>query len=716
MVRLLPLILWLLSLALHAQPSLIPWPRSVEWLDGRFRLENVSLHADPGLETGTTPLLDYLSAIGAKAPANDELIHPFYLRRDPQLPREGYVLDITPTRAVVRVSDAAGVFNALATLRQMTTTSEGGSYWPCARIADHPAYAWRGTMLDVSRHFYPVNFLERYLDELARLKINIFHWHLTDDQGWRIEVKKYPRLTEVGAWRTEADGRRYGGFYTQEEVKRVVRYAAERGIIVVPEIEFPGHCRAALAAYPGLGCRKDTLPVPTTWGVFQDVYCVGQDATWTFMQDVLDELVPLFPSPYFHIGGDEVPKHRWHACPVCQRRMHAESLPDEYALQAWAVKRLQGMLKAKGKTLIGWDEILEGGVDSAAVIEVWRGDEQARKARANGNAMIRTIYFDASPASLTLERVEQFDPRVDGSDQQVLGAECPAWSEGRDPRNLGYSVFPRLFPYAERLWTGEAPRADIRERMRPHVARVEREGWITATHDADLFAANIRYEAARKDWLVTTQRGRPDITVVFNGPDTSGMFADSLRVPKAGTWSLTPLWRGQPVQDALTIPIVRHLGVEAAQTVRPLPDPKYGFDPAKGMSDGLLGSGSFRDGQWQGWWGPDPVITLDLGQEQAISELNIRCLQDVAVWILLPREVIFETSTDGKHWRTLERATHALPTDPGPRIIHAFGTRPATPAKARYMRATLVNSGPMPASSLGAGNPSWIFADEFVVR
>lgn len=716
MPRLLPLILWLLSLDLHAQPALIPWPRSVEWLDGTFLLKNVSLHADPGLEEVATPLLDYLSAIGAKATATNELLHPVYLRRDPLLPKEGYVLDIAPTRAEVRVSEAAGVFNALATLRQLTTTAEGGSYWPCARIADHPAYAWRGTMLDVSRHFYPVDFLERYLDELARLKINIFHWHLTDDQGWRIEVKKYPRLTEVGAWRTEADGRRYGGFYTQEEVKRVVRYAAERGITVVPEVEFPGHCRAALASYPQLGCRKDTLPVPTTWGIFQDVYCIGQEATWTFMQDVLDELVPLFPSAYFHIGGDEVPKDRWHACPVCQRRMHAEGLADEHALQAWAVKRAQHMLKAKGKTLIGWDEILEGGVDSAAVIEVWRGDDQARKARANGNRMIRTIYFDASPASLTLERVEQFDPRVDGSDQLVLGAECPVWSEGRDPRNLGYSVFPRLFPYAERLWTGEAPRADIRERMRPHVARVESDGWLTATQDADLFAANIRYEPARNEWLVTTQRGRPDITVAFTGPDTSGVFTDSLRVREAGTWSLTPLWKGQPVQDALNIPIVRHLGVEATQTVIPLPDPKYGFDPAKGMSDGLLGSESFRDGQWQGWWGPDPVITLDLGKEQVITEMSIRCLQDVAVWILLPREVIYETSTDGKHWSTLERATHAVPMEPGPRIIHTFSARPATPTKVRYVRATLVNAGPMPASSLGAGNPSWVFADEFVVR
>jgi hexosaminidase len=683
MHRALLLLLGLLSTALHAQPTLIPWPRSVEPHEGFFALVHVSVHLDPGLESCAKAVGEGLREMGATITANDELLHPVLVRRDTLLPPEGYVLDIDPERAVVRASSTAGVLHALATLQQWTVkATDGSAHWPCARIADEPAYAWRGTMLDVCRHFYSVEFLERYLDELARLKINIFHWHLTDDQGWRIEVKKYPRLTEVGAWRSEPDGQHYGGFYTQDQVKHIVRYAAEHGIEVVPEVEFPGHCRAALAAYPWLGCRGDTLPVPTAWGVFQDVYCVGRDSTWAFIREVLEELVPLFPSRYFHVGGDEVPKDRWHACAHCQARMHAEGLPDEHALQAWAIRRIQRMLQAKGKTLIGWDEILEGGADMDAVIEVWRGDEQALKARTNGNRMIRTLYFDASPADLPLERVLHFDPRVDGSDQQVLGAECPVWSEAIDARNIGYQVFPRLPVFAERLWTGGAPRADLRERLKPYVVRLEHDGWITATGDRQLFHVEARHEPLRKDWLITVQRGRPDIRVAFEGPDTSGTCTDSLRVQRPGLWRLTPLWNGQPLLDAHSVRIERHLGVEAAQTLSVPPDPKYGTDPAKGMSDGLLGSASFRDGLWQGWWGPDPVITLDLGRERSIHELSVRCLQDVAVWILLPKEVRFELSTDGVYWQALEPCTPAF-ADAGTPTVQAFRrTLPAPPNRA----------------------------------
>lgn len=703
-------------MALHAQPTLIPWPRSVEPHEGIFALEHVSVHRDPGLESCAKAVGEGLREMGAQASANDELLHPLFVRRDTLLPPEGYVLDIDPERAVVRASSTPGVLHALATLRQWTVkATDGSAHWPCARIADEPAYAWRGTMLDVCRHFYSVEFLERYLDELARLKINIFHWHLTDDQGWRIEVKKYPRLTEVGAWRTEPDGQRYGGFYTQEEVKHIVRYAAERGIEVVPEVEFPGHCRAALAAYPWLGCRGDTLPVPTSWGVFQDVYCVGRDSTWAFVREVLDELVPLFPSRFFHVGGDEVPKTRWHACDHCQERMQQENLHDEHALQAWAIQRIQRMLKAKGRTLIGWDEILEGGVEKDAVIEVWRGDEQAVKARANGNRMIRTIYFDASAVSLPLDRVMRFDPRVEGSDHLVLGAECPVWSEAIDARNIGYQVFPRLFAFAERMWSGDASPVDLRARMRPQVERLEREGWITATRDQGLFNVEVRRDPLRKDWLITTQCGRPDISVAYTSTDTSGSFTDSLRVSQAGAIQLTPHWRGQPLQDARTIRIAQHLGVEAAQTLSVPPDPKYGTDPAKGMSDGLLGSASFRDGLWQGWWGPDPVITLDLGRERSIHELSVRCLQDVAVWILLPKEVRFELSTDGVYWQALEPCTPAF-ADAGTPTVQAFRRTLPAPRTARYVRATLENTGALPPGHLGAGQPSWIFADELVVE
>jgi hexosaminidase len=717
MRRTFALLLFVSATVARAQVALIPWPRSVEWGQGAFPLTQVSLVVAPGMEKGAAPLQAHLASIGALAENNNELVRVVYVHRDTLVPAVGYTLDITSDKVSIGARTTTGALHAFRTLQQLEARDEAGLLsWPCAHIEDAPAHAWRGTMLDVSRHFYSVDFLKRYIEELARLKLNIFHWHLTDDQGWRIEVRKYPRLTEVGVWRTEADGTRSGGYYTQAEVKEVVRYAAERGIEVVPEIEFPGHCTAALAAYPQLGCRKDTLPVPRQWGVFQDVYCVGQEETWTFMQDVLDELVPLFPSAYFHIGGDEVPKDRWHACPVCQGRMAREELADEHALQAWAIKRIQRMLQAKGRHLIGWDEILEGGMDTNAVIEVWRGEEQAAKARANGNSMIRTLYFDASPAALKLADVMRFDPSVGHNDPLLLGAECPVWSERIDERTIGYMVFPRLQVFADRLWTGGAPRTDLLARIRPHMDRLEREGWITATVDKDLFSVAVRYDPVQANWLVTTQRGRPDIRVRFLQMDTSGVFTDSLRTFRTGRLSLAPKWRDGQLMDERTFVIESHLGHGAHQTLSHPPDPKYGLDPAMGMCDGLFGTADFRDGLWQGWWGKDPVITLDLGDAEEIDELSLRCVQALSSWILLPRFVEFQYSDDGQHWRSIRGGEHHVPFETGGEFVHDFNVKLPRPLHARYVRAILVNAGKLPAWHLGAGGDTWIFADEFVVR
>ncbi len=715
--RLLPLVLLSIHGRASAQPALVPWPQQIAWQEGSFPLQEVAVAAPPGLEAWTAPLRDHLLELGALAPDGERRERVVQVMQDTLLSREGYTLSIAESQVVLGARTRAGALHALRTLQQLETLGPAGRLcWPCARIADAPSHRWRGAMLDVSRHFYTVAFLKRYLDELARLKLNIFHWHLTDDQGWRIEVKKYPRLTEVGAWRTEGDSARYGGFYTQEEVREVVRYASELGITVVPEIEFPGHCTAALAAYPHLGCRAETLDVPVHWGVFQDVYCVGQDATWAFLQEVLDELLPLFPAVWVHIGGDEVPKDRWRACAACQQRMRQEGLPDEEALQAWSIRRMQAYLRSKGKQLIGWDEILEGGLDSTAVVEIWRGDEPARKARANGNRMIRTLYFNTSPAALKLEEVIRYDPRVDGSDTLLMGAECPVWSEHIDERNIGYMVFPRLQAFAERLWTGGVPRDDVRLRIGPHLERLEREGWITAREDRDLFRAQVRYDPVRGDWRVAAARGRPDIAVEFSAGDTAGTFTDSLRVLRAGRLVLRPTWQGRALLDGRTYRIESHLGVGATQALSLPPAAKYGLDPEQGMCDGLLGTDDFRDGLWQGWEGTDLTVTLDLHRPVEIQELGIRCLQEVTYWILLPRSVEYQFSNDGRSWHTLGTLTHDVPVAPGERLVRDLAAKLAKPIRARYLRAILVSHGPMPAWHLGAGGDSWIFADEFVVR
>ncbi|MCO5273914.1 MAG: family 20 glycosylhydrolase [Flavobacteriales bacterium] len=714
--RLLTGIVCCLPMVLFAQPALVPWPTANELKEGTFPLKQVSVIEGEGAQGWGRMLRSDLVANDALARNQDEILHSVRFQRDTAQGEEGYAITVEKDKVTIDAATRQGALNATQTLRQLAAKDSTGTwYWPMVHIQDAPAFAWRGTMLDVCRHFYSVDFLKRYLDVLASLKLNIFHWHLTDDQSWRVEVKKYPRLTSVGAWRTEADGSRYGGFYTQDQIKEVVAYAAARGITVVPEIEFPGHCSAAIAAYPWLGCRQDTIPVPITWGVFNDVYCVGRDSTWTFFRDVLDELVPLFPAPWFHIGGDEVPKVRWQACPDCQARMRKEDLKDEHALQAWTVKRLQDYLATKGKRLIGWDEVLEGGLDSTAIVEVWRGDEQGRKARANGNAMIRTIYFDASPANLPLDKVIAFDPLLDGDARGILGAECPVWSEGIDARSIGWYVFPRMQVYAERMWSGKVGE-DIRKRTAPQIARLEQQGWIIATADKDLFRSEVSFDPGPRNWLVTAQCGRKDMDATWRMDQRSGSFTDSLRVEAPGTLLLTPRWKGEAVRDPIAITIADNLALGAKETIEPTPSPKYGHDPEHGLTDGLLGTNSYSDGLWYGWWGPDLTITIDMDSVRTLHGISIRCLQQVGAWIVLPKSVSFETSRDGKAWTTLTTATHQVPIEEAGPLVHDFIAPARTPIKARYVRAVLHNSGKLPAWHLGADGNSWVFADEVVVR
>ena len=701
----------------HAQPALVPWPKSVEQHEGVFALQLVNILEGEGAQGWGAMLRADLLAMGAMAQTQDEILRSIRFQRDDRMGKEAYLFTVAPDQVTIAAGSREGALHATQTLRQLVRKENTGTWsWPCMRVEDAPAFTWRGTMLDVSRHFYSVDFIKHYLDELARLKLNIFHWHLTDDQGWRVEVKKYPKLTAVGAWRTESDGSRYGGYYTQEEVQDVVRYAEERGITVVPEIEFPGHCTAALAAYPELGCRQDTLAVATTWGVFHDVYCMGWDSTWTFFRDVLDEMIPLFPSPWFHIGGDEVPKDRWEHCTACQDRMAKEGLADEAALQAWAIKRVQAHLLRKGKHMVAWDEVLEGGLDKAAVVEVWRGDEEARKARANGNPMVRTIYFDASPANLTLADVKGFDPRLDGTSAGILGAECPVWSEAIDPRNLGYNVFPRLQVFAERMWTNGTLRNDLDQRIAPHVARLEHQGWITATADKDLFHAEVRFDPEVRAWRVSTSFGRPEMNVAWTTGQDSGHFVDTLLLPAPTTVHLTPRWKDQAIRDATVVTIVPTLALGARQTVAPAIDRRYGRDHTHGLTDGLLGTSNYGDGLWHGWWGLDPVITIDLDSARTVHEVSIRCMQQVGSWIVLPRNVEYQVSGDGVVWQTLATATHNVPLQGTGQLVHVFSMRPEVPVSARYIRATLHNSGKLPAWHAGAGHNSWVFVDEVVVR
>ena len=439
-------------------------------------------------------------------------VNAIVLRRDTAagIPAEGYRIDISARRAQLSAGDAAGLFYGLQTLLQLA--DERGNL-PCVSIEDHPRYRYRGLHLDVCRHFFPVRFIKHYLDWMASCKLNTFHWHLTDDQGWRIEIKRYPRLTEIGGYRTRTqiggfhedpityEQGRYGGYYTQDEIREVVAYAAERHIAVIPEIEMPGHATAALAAYPELACGHGPKSFETSgrWGVLDDVFCPGKEQTFEFLEGVLDEVLELFPSKLIHIGGDECPRVRWKECPDCRARMEDEGIEDEAGLQTYLTLRIGRHLEAKGRRLIGWDEILDGELAPGAVVMSWRGTRGGIAAARRRHEVIMTpstyLYFDKKatdsydePVSLSssllpLEKIYGYDPDegIAPEDRRyLLGVQANLWTEFiRTEGRASFQLLPRIYALAEIAWS-PVERKSWREfsevRLPAHLARIDASG------------------------------------------------------------------------------------------------------------------------------------------------------------------------------------------------------------------------------------------------
>lgn len=424
-----------------------------------------------------------------------------------------YSLRIEAKQLTMEAATPSGFFYAQRTLEQLL--SHYGGKIPAMTINDAPRFAWRGMHLDVSRHFFSVDEIKRYLDLLALYKMNVFHWHLTDDQGWRIEIKKYPQLTSIGGYRTQTvvgsagsgqyDGQRYGGFYTEAQIKEVVAYAAERHITVVPEIEMPGHSLAALSAYPQFACTAGPFAAATDWGVFEDVYCAGKDETFGFLTDILDEVMALFPGQYIHIGGDESPKTRWNACAACQKRMQTEGLKDAHELQSYFIQRIEKHVNAKGRKIIGWDEILEGGLAPNAAVMSWQGTEGGiAAAKAQHFAVMSPgspCYFDhyqtkdiaSEPRAICcynpLEAVYAYEPVPAGlseaESQYILGAQGNVWTEYMPNFNqVTYMALPRMAALAEVLWSPAASRnlPDFQRRLRLHLPELDKLGYKYAPH------------------------------------------------------------------------------------------------------------------------------------------------------------------------------------------------------------------------------------------
>ncbi len=424
---------------------------------------------------------------------------------------EGYRLTVSPQSVTLAAPAAAGVFYAIQSLRQLLPVEVeerlpvSGVDWHigCLEITDRPRFAWRGFMLDEGRHFQGRETVLQTLDLMALQKLNVFHWHLTEDQGWRIEIRKYPRLTQVGSHRLgtrkgftngKHDGVPHGGFYTQAEIREIVAYAAERHITIVPEIEMPGHAVAALAAYPELSCTGGPFQVATHFGIFPDIFCAGKEAVFSFLEDVLDEVLELFPSPYIHIGGDEAPKKRWKDCPDCQRRIREVGLKDAHALQVYFTNRIAAYLDSKGRHAIGWNEILEEGLARGAVVQFWaRGRKKLVKAiRSDARPTVMSYcfytYLDYAYKLIPLRRIYRYEPVPNGLNAQaaasILGVESPLWTEWVPTRaRLDYQAYPRLTALAETGWTPK-DRKDLRDfhrRLPEFLSRLDRLGVHHAT-------------------------------------------------------------------------------------------------------------------------------------------------------------------------------------------------------------------------------------------
>ena len=673
------------------------------------------------------------------------------MRIETGLEPENYRLEIGDEDVVLAAGDADGLHHGVTTLVQLA--AHGGP-WPRGTVEDGPRFGWRGLLLDCGRHFMPVDVVKGVIDRLAMHKFNVLHWHLTEDQGWRLEIPEYPRLTEVGAWRTNHDGQRYGGFYTAEDVAEVLAYAADRHITVVPEIEMPGHAVAALASSPHLTCTGDTIPVETQWGIHADVYCAGTDEVCTCLETVLTRVMMMFPSAMIHIGGDEVPKNRWRECPKCQARMAAEGLADEDELQSWFIARIEKFLRGHDRRLIGWDEILEGGLaerTDRAVVQAWRGHHHATAAARSGLDVIVSptshAYLDYDPVKLPVSRVFAFDPvpdELDGEDRRrVLGGACNLWTEYIPPARVDTMLFPRLAAMSEALWTADPGRdfQDFHTRWLGHGPVMEHLGAVAGPGARPLTITG-RYQDGRYRFEVEID---DETREAFDGHDleiASGMAApaangDPAARPEDRQLPDLPPGSGEGRRWEIAMdPADPPLAAQARLTIDGLPygapavlevhphralarDPVLVHEASRrypaSLTDGIHGGRDHRDGRWAGFEFVDLDATLDLGEAVTLQTVSARFLQDANAWILLPRTVAVAWSADGEDWHDVATQGHDVPDRVQDPVIREFRFDLAG-TDARFIRLQAANFGPLPDWHPGRGQKAWIFVDEIVVR
>jgi hexosaminidase len=664
----------------------------------------------------------------------------FVLYDDPQ-EKDYYFIQFKGNEIVISAHTEEFLFRGWTTLRLMMPVSaevggcSNGFFLPSVFIIDSPNLVHRGLLLDCCRHFMEPEFVKKMIDNLALHKMNVLHWHLTEDQGWRIEIDAYPELTNVGAWRTELDGSTHGGFYTKEEIRDIVAYASARHVEIIPEIELPGHSKAALSAYPWLGCTGDTLPVANKWGVFKDIYCAGNDTTLKFLETVLDEVCELFPSSRIHIGGDEAPKVRWRECDKCQTRIHSENLADEHELQTWFIDHIGSYLESKGKTIIGWDEILEGGLPEGAVVQSWRGMDGAIEAVHLGADVIVSptshCYLDYPLSSIDLEKVYSFNPRppeVMGGTGKILGGECNMWTEHAPQELVESKVFPRAIALAEVLWSGSwSGYDDFLSRLDPHLNRLDLLG-VDYGLESDPVSISLALdeESNTLNAVITPSGPRISGTASFIPSKGSivdpsmSSFSETLTVTGPGEIVANVNYRSRDNRFTERFLVDHHSAVFKPLDLSYEPSPYYTGGGHYALVDGRLGSDNFRDGTWQAVQGGDMEMTVDLGEELFIDSISLNFYVYQDAWIFKPSILVLSTSSNGEVFEIIDvlefgEASNTLEKNDFQGIVN-LSTGRFENLKTRWIRVKAVNAGVCPDWHEAATEPTWIFVDELVVR
>lgn len=675
-----------ISYLLNAQYQFIPKPKQVDLKRGQFVVPEIILLSEnlPKQETEYFKNQlkdDYQFDKTAAASLID------YIKTTDSQNNEGYKIEIRPDKINISSGTDEGYFRAVQTLIQLLREHSADKKFACMTIIDEPQFKWRGMHLDVVRHFFTVEEVKKYLGYLAFYKINTFHWHLTDDQGWRIEIKKYPKLTEIGSRRKESmigpyvdnqfDGTPYSGFYTQDQIKEVIEYAKKLHITIVPEIEMPGHALAALAAYPELSCSGGPFEVETKWGVFDDVFCPKEE-TFEFLENVLDEVMLLFPSEYIHIGGDECPKTRWKECPHCQMLIQKENLKDEHGLQSYFIRRIEKYMNSKGRKIIGWNEILEGGLAPNAAVMSWTGEEGGIEAAKTGHFAVMTpgayCYFDhyqgdpqteplAFGGFTPLDKIYSYSPvpeeLTEEESKYILGVQANLWTEYiPDFKQVEYMLFPRLMALSEVGWGTSDPEkyTNFENRVIKHFDFLNERG-INFSKSIYNLSGKVIQTGNGIAYELSSSRNPENIRYTTDGtmPTTSSpVYETAIPVTKSMIVKAA-YFEENEIKSAITTQafnISKSTGKNI--TLEEQPSPNYSFNGALNLVDGITGNPKVLGKTWLGFSGKDIVATIDLGRRTKFSEVSFNSLDNKGSWIHLAKGAKIYVSDDGKNFRLIK--------------------------------------------------------------